>query len=139
MSVDKKALDTEKQVKNYSETFILNMDGHFRTCADLKIKANLFKKEAERAQNENRTIRLYGEYKQNYFKNMRLITENYSDILTSIRGEILPPHTISSILEIINRFEVFLNDGPENTDTDEREMLNDHASKLQELYGILFP
>jgi hypothetical protein len=139
MSSDKKALDTEKQVKNYSETFILHLDGHFRTCNDLKIKANLFKKESERAQNENRKIRLYGEYKQTYFKNMRLITENYSDILASIRGEILPPHTISSILETINRFEVFLNEGPENTDTDERETLNEHAAKLQELYGVLVP
>lgn len=126
----------KKQRENYSD-IITNWDRYLRTYDDLKIKATLFKNESERAKNENRKIRLYAEYKQNYFKIMQLIIENYCDILASISDEILTSHTVSHYLETINKFEAFLYDVPENIVADERDIIIYHDTILQELYCAL--
>jgi hypothetical protein len=127
----------KKRYQNRSDIIMRNWDGHFRTCDDLRLKCQLFRNESDRAKNENRKLRLYREYKQNYFKNMSQITEYYCDIIGSISGETLPAHTIEYLLETINRFEQYLDNGPENMEVDEISIIDDHTAKLQELYCAL--
>ncbi len=128
----------KKRYQKSSDIIIMrNWDMYFRTCDELKLKCQLFKNESDRAKNENRKLRLYKEYKQYYFKNMSQITENYCDIIASIRGETLPAHTIEYLLETINKFEHFLDNGPELVDADEITIIDEHAAKLQELHCVL--